>query len=109
MFDISPLHGHLQPGDQQLVTFSFYGQHNVSREVVALCHVEEGPTYEVKLRGEVSVISYSLDPTHVDFGVQVRMLGFFHPEFSFPALHLNKLCQSNSFISVWYVQIVKLR
>ncbi|XP_029289106.1 hydrocephalus-inducing protein homolog [Cottoperca gobio] len=71
VFDILPIHGHLQPGDQQQVIFSFYGHENISREVVAQCHVEEGPTYEVKLRGDASVISYSLDSTHIDFGVQL--------------------------------------
>lgn len=77
MFDVLPLHGHLQPGDQQLVTVCFYGHKDASREVVALCYVEEGPTYEIKLRGEASIISYNLDPTHVDFGLQVRTQGSF--------------------------------
>ncbi|XP_047451812.1 hydrocephalus-inducing protein homolog [Mugil cephalus] len=71
VFDILPIYGHLQPGEEQLVTASFYGHVNVSREVVAQCHVEEGPTYEVKLRGEASVISYSLDSAHLDFGLQL--------------------------------------
>ncbi|XP_045894223.1 hydrocephalus-inducing protein homolog [Micropterus dolomieu] len=71
VFDILPIYGHLQPGNQQLVILSFYGHKNVSREVVAQCHVEEGPTYEIKLRGEASVISYSLDSTHIDFGLQL--------------------------------------
>ncbi|XP_070763174.1 hydrocephalus-inducing protein homolog [Enoplosus armatus] len=69
VFDVLPIYGHLKPGDKQLVTFSFYGHTNVSREVVAQCHVEEGPTYEIKLRGEASEVSYSLDSTHVDFGL----------------------------------------
>ncbi|XP_034061831.1 LOW QUALITY PROTEIN: hydrocephalus-inducing protein homolog [Gymnodraco acuticeps] len=71
VFDILPIYGHLPPGEQQQVVFSFYGHENVSREVVARCHVEDGPTYEVKLRGEASVISYSLDSTHIDFGLQL--------------------------------------
>ncbi|KAK2918189.1 hydrocephalus-inducing protein homolog [Channa argus] len=71
VFDILPIHGHLQPEDQQVVTFSFFGHANISREVVAQCHVEEGPTYEIKLRGEASAISYSLDSTHVNFGLQL--------------------------------------
>ncbi|XP_008288806.1 hydrocephalus-inducing protein homolog [Stegastes partitus] len=70
VFDILPKYGQLQPGDQQQVTLFFYGHKNASREVVAQCHVEEGPSYEVKLRGEASVISYSLDFTHLDFGLQ---------------------------------------
>ncbi|XP_034444093.1 hydrocephalus-inducing protein homolog [Hippoglossus hippoglossus] len=71
VFDVLPVHGRLQPGDQQLVEWSFYGHTHISREVTALCHVEEGPAYEIKLRGEASVISYSLDFTHVNLGVQL--------------------------------------
>ncbi|XP_041651130.1 hydrocephalus-inducing protein homolog [Cheilinus undulatus] len=67
-FDVIPVYGNLQPGDEQPVTFSFYGLKNVSRELTARCRVEEGPTYEITLRGEASVISYSLDSSHVDFG-----------------------------------------
>lgn len=77
MFDILPNYGHLQPGDRQLVTLCFYGHENVSREVVAQCIVEEGPTYKIELRGESSVISYSLDSTHVEFGAQVCIQGSF--------------------------------
>ncbi|KAM9351908.1 hydrocephalus-inducing protein homolog [Symphorus nematophorus] len=69
VFDILPNYGHLQPGDRQEVTLCFYGHQNVCGEVVAQCCVEEGPTYKIKLRGEASVISYSLDSTHVDFGL----------------------------------------
>uniref|UniRef100_A0A3B4VD89 HYDIN axonemal central pair apparatus protein n=1 Tax=Seriola dumerili TaxID=41447 RepID=A0A3B4VD89_SERDU len=71
VFDVLPMYGHLQPGEQQLVTFSFYGHEHISREVVAQCRVEEGPMYEVKLTGEASVISYSLDFARVDFGLQL--------------------------------------
>nr|XP_019962004.1 PREDICTED: hydrocephalus-inducing protein homolog [Paralichthys olivaceus] len=71
VFDILPIHGHLEPGDQQLVIFSFYGHKHISKEVIAQCHVEEGPIYEIKLRGEASVIRYSLDFTHINLGVQL--------------------------------------
>ncbi|XP_035498051.2 hydrocephalus-inducing protein homolog isoform X1 [Scophthalmus maximus] len=71
VFDVLPMYGHLLPGDQQLVTVSFYGHEHISREMVALCHVKEGPTYEVTLRGEASVISYSLNFNHIDFGRQL--------------------------------------
>ncbi|TMS05303.1 Hydrocephalus-inducing protein-like protein [Larimichthys crocea] len=71
VFDILPHHGHLPPGEKQQVTLCFFGHENVSREAVAQCRVEEGPTYNIKLRGEASVISYSLDSTHVDFGLQL--------------------------------------
>ncbi|XP_032378415.1 hydrocephalus-inducing protein [Etheostoma spectabile] len=71
VFDIVPIYGDLRPGEQQQVILSFYGHENVSREAVAQCHVEEGPMYEIKLRGEASVTSYSLDSTHIDFGLQL--------------------------------------
>lgn len=74
MFDILPMYGHLKPEDQQVVTFFFYGHEDISREGVAQCHVEDGPTYEVKLRGEASAINYSLKSTQVDFGLQVCYL-----------------------------------
>lgn len=51
---------------------SFYAQENTRKQVVAQCHVEGGPTYEVNLLGEATVISYTLDSPHVDFGLQVR-------------------------------------
>lgn len=63
--------GDLQPGDEQFVTFSFFGHENISREVVAQCRVKDGPTYEVQLRGEASEIRFSLDSTCLDFGLLV--------------------------------------
>ncbi|XP_049580395.1 hydrocephalus-inducing protein homolog [Syngnathus scovelli] len=70
IFDVLPMHGHLKPGEQQLVTFIFHGQDFVSREVIAQCQVEHGPIYDIRLRGEASEISFSLDSTTVDFGLQ---------------------------------------
>uniref|UniRef100_UPI003AADF4DB hydrocephalus-inducing protein homolog n=1 Tax=Centroberyx gerrardi TaxID=166262 RepID=UPI003AADF4DB len=71
VFDVLPIYGRMQPGDQQTVTFTFYGHAYVSREVVAQCHVEEGPTYDITLRGEASEITYSLDSTHINLGQQL--------------------------------------
>ncbi|XP_075998116.1 hydrocephalus-inducing protein homolog [Genypterus blacodes] len=71
VFDVIPIHGQLEPGGEQLVAFSFYGHNSFGKEVVAQCHVEEGPVYEIKLRGESSEITYSLDSTHIDFGPQL--------------------------------------
>ncbi|XP_028304635.1 hydrocephalus-inducing protein homolog isoform X2 [Gouania willdenowi] len=71
IFDILPLYGHLEPEEQREVVFSFYGHEDISSAVVAQCHVEDGPTYEVQLTGEASEISYSLSSTHLDFGFQL--------------------------------------
>ncbi|XP_051916753.1 hydrocephalus-inducing protein homolog isoform X2 [Hippocampus zosterae] len=70
IFDVLPMHGHLKPGEQQLVTFIFHAQDFVTREVVAQCQVEHGPIYNIELRGEASEISFILDSTTVDFGLQ---------------------------------------
>ncbi|XP_065519831.1 hydrocephalus-inducing protein-like [Lathamus discolor] len=71
VFDILPLHGELQPGQSQRVSFSFFSHANTVSQVTALCRVEGGPSYEVALRGEASRISYLLDTTEIDCGLQV--------------------------------------
>ncbi|XP_056908191.1 hydrocephalus-inducing protein homolog isoform X4 [Takifugu flavidus] len=71
VFDIVPYCGHLQPGKGQQVTVSFYAQENTRKDVLARCHIEGGPTYGIRLVGEATVISYSLDSPHVDFGLQL--------------------------------------
>ncbi|KAM4733696.1 hydrocephalus-inducing protein homolog isoform 3-T4 [Anableps anableps] len=71
VFDIIPMYGVLQPQDQQVVIFSFFGHEDISKEVVAQCFIEDGQTYEVQVRGEASAIRYSLESTHLDFGPQL--------------------------------------
>ncbi|NWY49823.1 HYDIN protein, partial [Chionis minor] len=71
VFDILPLYGMLQPGKSQRVTFTFFGHANIVANVVALCKVEGGPTYELALSGEASLINYLLDVTEIDCGLQL--------------------------------------
>ncbi|XP_054031509.1 hydrocephalus-inducing protein homolog [Dryobates pubescens] len=71
VFDVLPLYGLLQPGQSQQVTFSFFGHPNVVASARALCRVQGGPSYELRLRGEASSISYLLEPTELDFGLQL--------------------------------------
>ncbi|CAM4581517.1 unnamed protein product [Leuciscus chuanchicus] len=71
VFDISSLYGELQPGDTKLVTFSFLGHADISTHVLALCEVEGGPTYEITLKGQASLVSYTLDTNYIDFGLQL--------------------------------------
>ncbi|NXJ80823.1 HYDIN protein, partial [Trogon melanurus] len=70
VFDILPLYGVLQPGESQRVAFTFFGHTNIVAHVTALCRVEGGPTYELALKGEASLISYLLDVTEIDCGLQ---------------------------------------
>ncbi|NXI34967.1 HYDIN protein, partial [Galbula dea] len=71
VFDVLPLHGELQPGESQEVTFTFFGHSNIVACATALCRVEGGPTYELMLRGEASLISYLLDVKEIDCGLQL--------------------------------------
>ncbi|XP_015729352.1 hydrocephalus-inducing protein homolog isoform X2 [Coturnix japonica] len=71
VFDILPLYGELQPGESQQVTFTFFGHANMVVHITALCEVEGGPTYQVMLSGEASVINYLFDVTEINCGLQL--------------------------------------
>jgi hydrocephalus-inducing protein len=71
VFDILPLYGFLQPGDTEQVTMTFYGHANIWGEVKAVCEVEGGPTYEIMLTGEASLVDYKFDCKEIDFGKQL--------------------------------------
>ncbi|XP_041964608.1 hydrocephalus-inducing protein homolog isoform X2 [Alosa sapidissima] len=71
VFDILPIYGQLQPGESQPVAFSFFGHANISSQVLALCEVEGGPTYEITLKGEASLVTYTLDTTDISLGPQL--------------------------------------
>ncbi|XP_009881567.1 PREDICTED: hydrocephalus-inducing protein homolog [Charadrius vociferus] len=71
VFDILPLYGMLQPGESQWITFTFFGHSNIVAHVMALCQVEGGPTYEIALSGEASLINYLLATTEIDCGLQL--------------------------------------
>ena len=51
--------------------FTFFGYTNIVAHVMVLCRVEGGPTYEIMLSGEASLISYLLDITEIDYRLQV--------------------------------------
>ena len=72
VFDILPLYGSLQPGDTEQVTFTFYGHADIWGEVKAICEVEGGPTYELKMTGEASLVEYEFNTKEIDYGKQVR-------------------------------------
>ncbi|RMC08856.1 hypothetical protein DUI87_13850 [Hirundo rustica rustica] len=70
VFDVRPLFGVLQPGESELVTFTFFGHANIVARVTAQCHVQGGPTYKVVVTGEASCPSYQLDVEEIDWGLQ---------------------------------------
>lgn len=71
VFDILPLYGILQPGDTEQVTMTFYGHADIWGETKAICEVEGGPTYELLLKGEASLVDYKIDCKEIDYGKQV--------------------------------------
>ncbi|OCT82470.1 hypothetical protein XELAEV_18025000mg [Xenopus laevis] len=70
VFDIMPLFGTLQPGDSQIICFTFYGHTGISAQAKALCDVIGGPTYEISLEGEASLVSYTLSTKDINYGIQ---------------------------------------
>ncbi|XP_073081517.1 hydrocephalus-inducing protein homolog [Manis javanica] len=71
VFDILPLFGVLQPHSSRQVSFTFYGHCDIIAQAKALCEVEGGPTYEIILRGEASLINYSFDTKDINCGLQL--------------------------------------
>ncbi|XP_059569698.1 hydrocephalus-inducing protein homolog [Alligator mississippiensis] len=71
VFDILPLYGILQPNDIQQVSFSFYGHADIAAHATALCEVEGGPTYEIKLSGEASLVRYMFNIKEINYGMQL--------------------------------------
>eukprot|EP00079_Xenopus_tropicalis_P024447 XP_012817094.1 PREDICTED: hydrocephalus-inducing protein homolog isoform X1 [Xenopus tropicalis] len=70
VFDIMPLFGTLQPGESQIICFTFYGHAGISAQAKALCKVSGGPTYEISLQGEASLVSYTLNTKDINYGIQ---------------------------------------
>lgn len=83
VFDILPLYGELSPYSSFQVAFTFYGHCDIIAQAKALCKVEGGPTYEITLRGEASMVNYSFDTKDINYGLQVLP-----PIGSFPAFAL---------------------
>lgn len=71
MFDILPLYGVLRPHSSHQISFTFYGHCDIIAQAKALCEVEGGPTYEIILRGEASLVHYSFDTKDINCGLQV--------------------------------------
>ena len=72
MFDILPLYGVLSPGETQEMQVTFYGHADIATEVVAVCKVEGGPSYQLVLAGEASTIQYKIDRRRIQLQNIVR-------------------------------------
>lgn len=68
VFDISPLSGHLEPGELQQVEVSFSGHPDKLVKALALCQVQGGPSYRLDLAGACSDVSFEVSEQEVDVG-----------------------------------------
>ncbi|XP_049719569.1 hydrocephalus-inducing protein homolog isoform X3 [Elephas maximus indicus] len=71
VFDILPLYGVLQPHSSRQISFTFYGHCDIIAHAKALCEVEGGPTYEIILKGEASLVNYCFDTKEINYGLQL--------------------------------------
>ncbi|XP_036044752.1 LOW QUALITY PROTEIN: hydrocephalus-inducing protein homolog [Onychomys torridus] len=71
VFDILPLYGVLRPYSSHQISFTFYGHCDIIARAKALCEVDGGPTYEIILKGEASLVSYSFDTKDINYGLQL--------------------------------------
>ncbi len=67
IFDISPLYGCLHPGESQKLKITYYGHKEIKAYVRAVCEVQNGPNYELYLKGEASILSYEISNRIINF------------------------------------------
>ncbi len=89
IFDISPLFGTLHSGESQMLSITYYGHKEIKAHVKAICSVENGPDYELLLKGEASVLNYEISNKNIEFSYVVS----FEPTFYifFVSLNIIKL------------------
>ncbi|XP_078688637.1 hydrocephalus-inducing protein-like [Branchiostoma floridae x Branchiostoma belcheri] len=104
VFDILPLYGILHPGETQRVSFTFYGHSGIGCNATAICEVEGGPTYEVTLKGEASLLEYRLEGLDIDYGKQlfdqvaeaeIVLYNTGKVDFEFAALNMDPMLQNS--------------
>jgi hydrocephalus-inducing protein len=68
LFDIKPIQGFLNPGEQEpvLVSYFAYGGHPAA--ATAVLHVSGGPDCLVRLKGVPNSMSFQLEPQSIDCG-----------------------------------------
>ena len=67
IFDISPLYGTLHPGETQSLRVNYFGHKEIKAYVRAFCEIKNGPSYEMMIKGEASVLNYEISDYTVHF------------------------------------------
>lgn len=72
VFDILPLRGVIEPGVSEYVDFTYYAVPFNSFHITAICRVQGGPDYFVKINAEASDVAYQIilskDKNFIDLG-----------------------------------------
>uniref|UniRef100_T1J490 Uncharacterized protein n=1 Tax=Strigamia maritima TaxID=126957 RepID=T1J490_STRMM len=68
---ILPMRGVLHPGDEQEVTILFNAENKVWLEGIAVCSVDDGPSYPVRFVAQASELCFNIYPTYIAVGNQV--------------------------------------
>jgi hydrocephalus-inducing protein len=68
LFDILPINGVLQPGEEETVEVTFHSLVKSLRQTFAKCIVEGGPEYVVSFKGEAAELAIPVLDEVLDFG-----------------------------------------
>lgn len=68
-FDIQPIEGTLPPNSTSNTIIKYNGLPNSNTYMTAKCVVTNGPSYNILLKGESSMIVYRLDKLFINFGI----------------------------------------
>merc|ERR1712166_1185063 len=67
VFDILPVSGRLEPGQQENVEFTYQAGNGILYNGIAVCSVDGGPDYEVPIIGDSSNVSFKLSTNEIDY------------------------------------------
>ena len=68
VFDILPLYGRIDPGQEIATTIVFVGHSNLTAQCRAVCDVVGGPQYELNISGKSSFLDFQFSAEEIDFG-----------------------------------------
>ena len=68
VFDILPVSGVLQPGENEYVEFTYYAGNGIQYGGTAVCSCDGGPDYEIPIQGDSNLVTYRLSTKELDFG-----------------------------------------
>ena len=69
-FDILPMRGIIPAGEKCDIEFTFFAQQGTRASAIAICEVAGGPTYEIPITADSSIIKYNVEPKTIDLGPQ---------------------------------------